>query len=368
MQKLRVIACTLCTLILLASANHASAGAYNPISDTDWRQMTKDIGFAGACSCKDKGIPIGVKFHYWEPIATLEVIRKPWSMPSFGIGGSKTTKQAGHFKKNHQGKTKSFWQVHYVKYPVFAVLQLADLVICGSLGSIDIGYMSEIDPTWNDGDLSLLMDFAALLTNNPIAQLACLPDALVNSAAAAANGSISVMQGSGITQKQAQQEVQRRAKSAQPGSTSGSYQFGTKVQMYVPITNWMFWCAGAWGPIIPASGHQNHVEDQTVSAALEAARALYKMQKYAELWGTDNEWLVGAQNAHTSSDYCSTYPMPHQFLIKDKYRLNIAKPIAARATPIGAVGPMWEIGKGFEKDGYVFVVWRFKKCCISLPI
>jgi len=350
--------------MLVACPSIQASAVYNPMSDTDWGQMTKDLGFSGVCSCPKKGIILGIKFHYWEPIATLEVVRHPFDMPSFGIKGNQTTtRKAGDVENTNSANSQSFYQVHYVKYPVLAVFQLASLVACGTVGSIDIGYMAEVDPTWNDEDLGLLMDFQALLANNPIAQLACLPDSLLASGVAAVNGSISVFPSKGVTQQQATGKFGKVAKTGKGGTGTT---LGTKVQMLVPITNWLFWCAGGWGPMLPATGFQIGISDQTQSAALAAARALYKMQKYAMLWGTDMEWLHGTQNANGKTEYCKPYPLPHQFLLKDKYRLNIAVPLAGHAVPIGADGPIWEIGKGIELHGFVFVVWRFKKCCLDL--
>lgn len=355
-------------LILLQGlpATGNAGSVYNPISDTDWSQMTKDLGFGGLCKCKNN--IVGVKFHFWEPIATVEVIRKPWSMPSFGVKGSNKSKQHGAVHEQGSGNTKIFYQAHYVKYPVLAVFQLGSLLLCHTLGGIDIGWMSEIDPTWNDEELALLVDFQALLTANPIAQLACLPDALQTSGAAAVGGQIGVKLPGGPTADKATGQVQNAAGQAKNsgGKTGGTgTSFTTKV-MSVPLSNWLFWCAGGWGPLIPTSGNQNLIPDNAEAGGLMVARTLYTLQKYAELWGTDAEWMFGNFNANGNTEYCSPYPLPHQFLIKDKYRVNPAKPVAAHAMPIGTMSPLWEYGEGAETEGYIYVVWRYKKCCISI--
>ncbi|AVZ00461.1 hypothetical protein DAI21_22910 (plasmid) [Lelliottia sp. WB101] len=44
-------------------------------------------------------------------------------------------------------------------------------------GDLDIAYLSELDPMWNDSSLSVIINPEAVLFNNPIAQAACAADA-----------------------------------------------------------------------------------------------------------------------------------------------------------------------------------------------
>jgi conjugal transfer pilus assembly protein TraU len=49
-------------------------------------------------------------------------------------------------------------------------------------GDMDIAYLSEVDPMWNDSTLSMIINPEAALFGNLIAQAACAADAAASSA------------------------------------------------------------------------------------------------------------------------------------------------------------------------------------------
>ena len=77
---------------------------------------------------------------------------------------------------------KSFYQVHWYTYPVIYWLELLMDFICLENMSIDLAYVTELDPLWNDDEKNSILNPEALLFGNVIAQAACTADCIVASA------------------------------------------------------------------------------------------------------------------------------------------------------------------------------------------
>lgn len=119
-------------------------------------------------------------------------------------------------------------------------------LLCVSGGGFDIAYLSKLDPLWNDDLLSAIISPESLLFANPIAQLACMTDA---------------------------------------------------IQSNIALPNdVLFWCMGSWESTYPLSGH--FTEENTIQAhAAAGARMLYKLSRQGMLW---NEAI----------NYCAPLPIP----------------------------------------------------------
>ncbi|MEZ9309461.1 TraU family protein, partial [Vibrio cyclitrophicus] len=74
------------------------------------------------------------------------------------------------------------YHAHWYKYPVIYWLQLMQSTACMATDVFDVAYMTEIDPLWDDDELSLILNPEALLFGNLAAQLACVPEAMLTSA------------------------------------------------------------------------------------------------------------------------------------------------------------------------------------------
>ena len=74
------------------------------------------------------------------------------------------------------GSSGSVWHVHYYTYPLLSWIgALLDLG-CLESGGLDIAWVSELDPTWNDEELALLVNPEAVLFADLPAQAACAAD------------------------------------------------------------------------------------------------------------------------------------------------------------------------------------------------
>ena len=70
-------------------------------------------------------------------------------------------------------------QDHYYIYPLLYWLEIVTDFLCLEASSFDVAYMSEIDPLWQDDELTTLLNPEAALFTSPIAQAACSADCLI---------------------------------------------------------------------------------------------------------------------------------------------------------------------------------------------
>jgi len=125
------------------------------------------------------GIPIG----FWEPARMIETVKDPWCFPSFGglsigsttggwLGGASVTPTT-------QGKSsQSFFQAHYWIFPVWTAMEILVDFMCLELSGIDVAYITEVDPLWQNDLLNFILNPESLLFANPIAALACAVDSV----------------------------------------------------------------------------------------------------------------------------------------------------------------------------------------------
>jgi conjugal transfer pilus assembly protein TraU len=208
-------------------------------------------------------------------------------------------------RKDDQQDT-AFYQVHWFTYPVLSWLGMAIVNgVCSSNETFDIAYFSEIDPLWDDDELTFLINPEAILFTNPIAQAACVAD----SVSAAATG------------------------------------FGLDV---------LFWCGGSQGSVYPLDGsHSNHVGGVDSSLAI-VHKHIFKMHRQ-----------LLAHDTSTIAAICTTMPQP--ILRKGQYKEQMMYPIPQVYTGLGLGAPsvIWAAGKEFPYEGedFSYLVWRKRQCC-----
>lgn len=193
------------------------------------------------CSCpappplfKRLGIPVS----FFEANRISEVVSEAFCFPMFGLqitNPSKGTLDGTHgTRRGQNGKT--FMQVHWYIFPVYAILEILTDFVCLQHSSFDLAYITEVDPLWQDDMMTALINPEALLFGNPIASLACIADSVSSSVA---------------------------GRSIEP----------------------LFWCKGSWGNAYPLSGNtkaKSMVED---SASISAS-FIYKLHRQLILWNT----------------------------------------------------------------------------------
>ena len=276
---------------------------------------TKDNVSAPICFCKGPGgIPIpGVPVSFWEPIKIIETVKDPWCFPSFGFkidAKSKPSHLRGTLATdvNKRYGAYVFMQAHEIIFPIFKMLNILTDFTCISSNDFDIAFMTELDPTWNNDMLALVLNPEALVFANQVAQFSCIADAVA--------------------------------------ATSG-----------VP-KNELFWCMGSWGSAYPLAGGISSKSITEASAAL-AARLLYKLHRakivcdrnvnpcgcvYPTIWNKSN-WRLQPLRPKTAT---------------------------ATAVRIGEPVELWgrNLNPPFKKgcDNFSYIIFRKVACCaIWLP-
>jgi TraU protein. len=249
----------------------------------------------------------GVGIGYWDPSRVSEVVRKPFCSPTLGGVTLAGFGAPGGTNSDSETETQmnAFYQVHWFTMPLLSWIGAAfTSATCASTGSFDLVYMTELDPMWNDDELTYLINPEAVLFTSLPAQGACIADSI-----AAATG------------------------------------FGL---------NSLFWCSGSQGSVYPIDGTIAHHIGGVDSSMLETHRMVFKLaRELVEL------------NTSTTSAMCSAQPMP--ILRKNQYKLTMLypKPQTDHAVPFGRESATWDAGREYPYKGedFTWLVWKKRLCC-----
>jgi conjugal transfer pilus assembly protein TraU len=324
MRHILIIASFLAFQFQTTDANAGCVGKFvNPITDICWKcifpitiagvkvmsgEDTPNVS-APLCYCKDPP-RIGIPISFWEPVRLVDVTRTPFCMVNMGgvvIGPNKGVVGKGSLSHTHKGHGKhSFYQVHYYVYPVLYWLELLTDFVCMEKANVDVAYITELDPLWNDDELSFIINPEAALFANPIAQAACAADCLM--------------------------------------ATAG---FGSDA---------LFWCGGCQGSMYPFTGNVGSHSSGVQASLLLAERMLAKLHRQGLAFG-----YVGVQGL------CDKYPMP--IIRKTQYKTQMTYPIPTTALgchPLGRSDSLWSAGHQFPYKGedFGYLIWRKRACCL----
>nr|WP_234409225.1 MULTISPECIES: conjugal transfer pilus assembly protein TraU [Franconibacter] len=306
-----------------AAASNAGDGRWvNPITDVCWKclfPMTLGNIQLASGPQRDTGNPsspiqicpvgvlyrIGLAIGFWEPMAMVDVTREPGVMVNMGgfkIDLGRTgTGTAGQSDRPAAG---SFYHVHWYKYPLIFWLNIITSLGCLQTGDMDIAYLSEVDPLWNDSTLSMLINPEAALFGNLIAQAACAADAAASSAGLA----------------------------------------------LAPL----FWCAGAQGSMYPFTGYTSGEFSPLEASLLVTERMAFKMHREGLVWNS-----IGADSA-----VCNQYPSP--IIPKDRWRYQMVNmyPETKNCHPFGASTQLWGSTHNTPKSkkNFGYLLWRKRNC------
>jgi conjugal transfer pilus assembly protein TraU len=268
---------------------------------------------SSACICPGRlfGTPTpGVTLGMWQPRHIVEIVRKPYCSPTLGTSmagsvASLTTSEWGGYTHNDDN---AFYQFHIFLYPAALIFdQMEDAVCVSHAGSdMDLLFMSEIDPTWNNDELSLYTTPEAILFANPAAISACVADAA-------------------------------QATAYQPD----------------PL---LFWCAGSWGTLYPFTGHTTEQGDMQRDASLTLSRGLAMTHRFGLLDKTMGDDAV-----------CHSHPDP--VLPRNQYKLQTMWPIPELGTNhwIGQNAFTWGEFRNIPVVGedFVYTAFSWVDCCAN---
>ncbi|TRZ77618.1 MAG: conjugal transfer protein TraU [Deltaproteobacteria bacterium] len=298
----------------------------NPITDVCW-ECVFPIEFAGItliegpfvnnlpsaadvpiCECPFPPpifVRIGLPLSMWEPARFAETVRDPFCFPSLGIGlESPTIFGAGSTDQSYEA-TKTyltFVQAHWFIFPVWTMLELLSDFACIETSGLDITFLSEVDPLWNNDLLSFIVSPESLLFANPVAQEACMVDS---------------------------------------ASTIGGYS-----------SDPMFWCNASGNSIYPITG--NVVESDALQASNTAAARM-------QFW-----MLRNISECDTGISLCLCVPTPiwvkHNYRVQlaKPIRDFTCYPFGQTTLLWGeAMNPPF-----VSQENFVWMVFRRRTCCV----
>ena len=288
-----------------------------PIVPSDFKDS--DNAKNPLCLCQKSPPPVpplpGVVTGFWEPVRVIEVTRTPFCMVS--LGGAELFEfdpREGGFHKGASG-TSAFYHIHYYVYPLMAVFNIISDFACMSLGSLDIAYVSELDPSHDSSILSNFMHPESFLLANPIAELACTGDCISTS-------------------------IRKKP------------------------TDFLFWCSGCQGSVYPFGGAVSHHTGGVATSSLLAMRQISKLHRLGMSKKTMTD--VNVPNSPTLC-YGGSYA---PFIPKSQYRLQMTYPRANTTgpyscNPLGMTDVMFSSFREYPIKGedFVYMLWRKNSCC-----
>lgn len=267
------------------------------------------------CICPSHlfGIPSpGLGVTYWEPLYVAEVERVAGCFPSLGGGatllsGFSYETGGAHGAATKMGGSTSRLQVHWYVYPVFQMLDFFTQDVCmNSSDAFALGFVSEIDPVWqNDLWANLLSPESALFDTLPM-QMACVADA-------------------------------------------------ASADVWVPLDP-LFWCAGSWGSVYPFSGTPNTSQSDQQANALVLSKFLAMEARLGMMLDT-----IGPQ--------ATCFSVPNPVWIKTQFRINPVYPLPTYGLPIYIGQTEWRWGDippaNFPlNQSSVYMIWNAQQCCL----
>lgn len=318
---------------LAVSLNPSCSGKiFNPMTDIDWNN-TFPITIAGVavnssvgntdsplmkamppvCTCPSiLGIPmVGIGVTFWQPMYLSEIERTPGCMSSMGgvnalPGYGLLASEQSNSNDDVGGGSVNRMQVHWYEYPVFAMFDMMKSLTCTNPSGFNVGYMTEVDPLWQDDVWGAVFSPESVLFANPIATAACAVDAVASSI---------------------------------------SY----------PLDS-LFWCAGSWGNLYPLTGNSSHGGDPFTLNNQIQAKFIAKSHRMGLMWQTIGPTAI-----------CSSHINP--VWVKSQYRYNQVGPIPRRGKAVGTGSsglfqfpPITNVP---TKESTTNLIWQGQQCCLK---
>lgn len=266
------------------------------------------------CICPKATPPwfrIGIGVTFWEPYRIAEAVREPWCSPmlggiSLGSASSSVAGQGGNRTTQRNSESVSFYHVHWFVYPVMYWFNMMVNDNCVYPEQFDVAFMTELDPMWNNDEMSFILNPEAVLFNNPVAQAACAADCL-------------------------------------------------SASLWNPLDP-LFWCLGCQVGLHPLTGTVKPHEGGLASSTV-AVQRMHAILHRSFL----------ALNASTPAAMCM--PLPAPIMQKSWYKTQLLRPIPITyaAHSYGMTTNVWNTGKEFPIKGedYAYMIWRRRVCCIG---
>lgn len=298
---------------------------FNPVSDVNFNFMypitvagvsvgpgsnPPTVMTASECICPSHiyGEPtVGVLSSYWEPLFLAEVAQEGGCFST--LGGQNVMEEYKVLSSAADTTNdREKMQVHWYKYPLFSIIGMALDFSCSANEGFAVGYVTEVDPSHQSDAWATVLAPEAVLFANPIATLACVPDAV-------------------------------------------AAQFGFPLDP-------LFWCIGAQGPLYPFSGSSTVFNTPQKGNTSILYKFMGKQHRMGGLFQTNGPSAI-----------CMSHPNP--ILVKSQYRINPVAPVPYRGQPvyIGGLDSIWASMPPLNypsREDSAYMIWVVKQCCDRL--
>jgi conjugal transfer pilus assembly protein TraU len=313
------------------NAKQCTGKLINPISDICWECIFPiTIGSipivpgqrpdtpnpsSPVCVCPGKlaGLPqVGLAIGLWEAVRMIDVTKSPFCFVNLGglqIGEGLTNIGSGGDPEHSASDSSSaVWHAHFYYYPIGFILQSILDLLCLELSTFDVAWITEVDPLWNDDQMSFLLNPESILFNNLIAQAVCVADC----AAATVHNPLDPL----------------------------------------------FWCSGCQGSMYPMNGKVQHHKTSLQSSLLTTSRMIYRLHRQLQL-------------PLTSGPEALCQPIPFPIIKKSQYRTQMINPtpspdMFSGCQPLGRTSIHYELikEKPIVGEDFGYLIWRKRNCCL----
>lgn len=300
----------------------------------------------GLCTCKERAVvaPVGLMMSWYEPSRIVDVTRTPFCM--VGLGGvdlsgglSGVLPAPGYGDEQKDGVVNSsFYQAHWFLDPVMAILGIIDTACnIGMSKSLDLLFMSEVDPAWNDDSLSIIFSPEVVLFSSLPAQLACGIDCIGSSLPNTQTDNTLIAPAPYYT---------RALSPTNPASTANP-------------SKYLFWCGGCQGSLYPLNGNNSDNAYPIQSSILTSEKLNGLVHR------------MGLEDMTTGVFGMCNNILPDMFVNKAEWKYSIAYPIPQTAyspaccNAFGETDMLWNSGASFPYTGedFSYVLYHERDCC-----
>jgi len=300
---------------------------------------------AGLCTCPERTLlAVGTMMSWYEPSRFVDVTRTPFCMVGLGgvdmsAGLSGLLPAPGFGETKHDGdQNSSFYQAHWFLDPIMAILGIMD-VGCnmGASKSMDLMFMTEVDPTWNDDALSIIFSPEVVLFSSLPAQLACGVDCISTSLPNISTDNTLLVPAPYYI---------RPTSPTNPASASNP-------------SKYLFWCGGCQGSLYPLNG-MNAENSYAVQSSILTSEKLNGLIH-----------RMGLEDMTTGVFGMCNNLLPDMFMTKSEWKYSMAYPVPQTAyTPaccnmFGETDAVWNTSAAFPYTGedFSYMQYHERDCC-----
>ena len=220
-----------------------------------------------------------------------------------------------------------------------AILGIIDTACnIGASKSMDLMFMSEVDPTWNDDSLSIIFSPEVVLFSSLPAQLACGIDCIGNSLPNTASDNSLLLPDPLY--------FVRHPSATNPASAANP-------------SHYLFWCGGCQGSLYPLNGNNSDSEYAVQSSILSAEKLNGLVHR------------LGLEDMTTGVFGMCNIIFPDMFLNKVEWKYSMGFPVPQTAyspsccNALGETDTSWNSGASFPYTGedFSYVMYHERDCC-----